>query len=106
MPPVKILSEIVAATGSAVVGILAATDSTVITVTAIGAVLGFAGLLVRQVVVQQKAVWEIVTATKAEAESAKDEAHYAHWELEKLRYSYGERVIDPGPYTPRRDAHG
>lgn len=101
MPLVKVLSEIAGASFSALVGIFAATDNTLITVTAITAVLGFAGLLVRQVVVAQKAIWEIVKAKESEAEAAKDEAHYAHWELERLRYAYGERVIDPGPYSSR-----
>lgn len=96
MPPVKIFAEIAAATLSAIGTIFAAVDGNVVAVGAgVTAVFGLATVLVREVVKQHKTLWELVDA-------ARDDAHYAHWELERLRYSYGERVLDPGPYEPRR----
>jgi hypothetical protein len=32
---------------------------------------------------------------------AESRLHEARWESERLRYTYGERAIDPGPYVPR-----
>lgn len=95
MPPVKLLAEIGAATASAVIGILAAADSSVVTGGAVVAVFSFATLLVREVLKQHRTLWEMIDA-------ARDDAHYAHWEAERLRFNYGERALDPGPYIPRR----
>lgn len=98
----KMGGEILGATVSAVGGILAAGESAAITTSAIVAVLGFAGLLVRQVMTGQRAIWQIVAAKDREIQDEKDANHYLRWEMERLRYLYGERQVDPGPYTPRR----
>lgn len=100
----KLGGEIAGATTSAVVGIFAVSDNTALTVTAITAVLGFAGLLVRQVVVAQKAIWQIVSAKDARIAELEETDHYKSWEMEKLRFTYGERILDPGPYIPRKPA--
>jgi hypothetical protein len=98
---VKALGDIAGATGSALLGIIAADgNNTAITITAIGAVLGFAGLLVRQVVQAQRAIWLIVRAKDEEIDRQREALHYSDWEKEKLRWSYGERPLDPGPYVP------
>lgn len=100
----RALVDVAGATGSAVVGIIAAeTNNTAITVTAIGAVLGFAGLLVNQVIRAQKAIWLIVRAKDDEIAGLRESLHYAEWEQQRLRWSYGERPTDPGPYSPRSE---
>lgn len=107
---VKALGEVAGVTGAALAAINGAVDNnTAITVTAIGAVLGFAGLLVRQVVLAQKAIWLIVKAKdeeiaehKATEGELREALRYSEWEKEKLRWTYGERNLDPGPYAPKR----
>lgn len=98
----KFLGEIGGAAASGIAGIMAVGESTALTASAIVAVLGFAGLLVRQVVLAQRAIWEIVAAKDQEKEAIQDENHYLRWELESMRFRHGERQIDPGPFIPRR----
>lgn len=96
MLPVKILAEIAGATLSAIVGLLAAVDGTVVVAGAgVTAVFAFATLLVREVLKQHQTLWQMIDA-------ARDAEHFARWEADKLRFTYGERPIDPGPYVPRR----
>ena len=99
---VKFLGEIFGATTSAIAGVIAMGESTPLTAGAIVAVLGFAGLLVRQVVQSQQAIWQIVAAKDVEIREAQELNHYLQWELESMRYRHGERQVDPGPYIPRR----
>lgn len=100
----KVAIEAVGVVAGTAAGVFAVTDNTAITVTAITAVLGFAGLLVRQVTSAQKYVWQIVEAKDKRIEELEDHDHYMSWEMEKLRFTYGERIIDPGPYMPRTKA--
>jgi len=99
---VKYLGEIGGAAISAITGVLAVGESTTLTAGAIVAVLGFAGLLVRQVVQSQQAIWQIVAAKDAEKADLQDTIHYLQWELESMRFRHGERQVDPGPFIPRR----
>lgn len=100
---VKMLGEIAGAGGSAVVGIFAAAgESTSLVVTAIGAVLGFATLLVRSVMANQRVYVEIVASKDREIAERDDTIHYMRWELDTIRFRHKEREIDPGPYIPRR----
>lgn len=98
----KFVGEVGGAAGSAITAVLAVGESTPLTYSAIVAVLGFAGLLVRQIIVAQKAIWQIVAAKDVELAQRDDALHYVQWELESMRYRHGERQIDPGPYVPRR----
>lgn len=99
---VKALAEIGGAVGSAVAGIFAVGESTPLVVTSIGAVLGFATLLVRSVMSNQRVYVDIVAGKDRELAQAFDQIHYLRWENEALRFRYGEREVDPGPYIPRR----
>lgn len=98
----KMIGEVGATSLSAVTAVLAVGESTPLTYSAIVAVLGFAGLLVRQILQAQKAIWKIVAAKDAELAQRDDALHYVKWELESMRYRVGERQVDPGPYVPRR----
>lgn len=98
----KFLGEIGGAAASGIAGIMAVGESTALTASAIVAVLGFAGLLVRQVILAQKAIWEIVAAKDQEKAELQEANHYLQWELESMRYRIGERQVDPGPFIPRR----
>lgn len=102
----KLAGEVAGAALSALTGILAAGESTAITSGAIVAVLGFAGMLVRQIVGNQKLYIGIVAAKDSELIERDDTIHYLRWELESMRYRIGERQVDPGPYTPRRTTTG
>lgn len=97
---VRAFVDIVGVAVSATVAIVtAAADTTIVTSGAVVAVLGFAGLLVREVVKQHRTLWEMI-------EAARDGEHYARWEVERLRFAYGDRAVDPGPYIPRRAPQG
>lgn len=105
----KMLADLTLGTMSGVISLLAVGESTTITYSAVAAVLVFAGLLVREVVKAQRAVWLIVeakdrqlAAKDAEMDEVLETKRYLRWELEKLRYTYGERTMDPGPYSARR----
>jgi hypothetical protein len=98
----KLLIEITATVGSAITGIFAVGESTPLVVTSIGAVLGFATLLVRSVMANQRVYVDIVAGKDRELAQAFDQIHYLRWEAETLRYRHGERELDPGPYIPRR----
>lgn len=99
---VKVLLEVAGAAVSAGTGILAVGESAPITVTAIGAVLGFATLLVRSVLKTQKVYVDIVATKDTEIAARDDTIHYLRWENESIRFRAGQREVDPGPYTPRR----
>lgn len=98
---IKLGGEIFGTTVSAIIGVVTASDNGALTVTAIGGVLTFAGLLVRQVVKSQDAVWKINAAKDVRIEELEERDHYRSWEFETLRFRYGERQMDPGPYVPR-----
>lgn len=100
---VKVLGEILGAAAAATAGIFSAgaSEAMPLTVTAIGAVLGFATLLVRSVLSSQRIYVEIVAAKDRELAERDDTIHYLRWEAERLRYRYGEREVDPGPYVAR-----
>ena len=98
---VKAGIDITGAAASAILAIFAAGESTPITYSAIVAVLGFAGLLVRQIVNNQKLYIGIVAAKDAEITERVAEIHYLRWEIESMRFRHGERAIDPGLYIPR-----
>lgn len=99
---VKLGAEVLGAVGSAIVGIVAAGESTTLTASAVVAVLGFAGLLVRQIVNNQKLYIGIIAGKDKEISDRDDIIHEIRWEMESMRYRIGERTIDPGPYVPRR----
>jgi hypothetical protein len=98
----KLGAEVLGAAASAILGIIAVGESTPLTYSAIVAVLGFAGLLVRQITANQKMYVEIVASKDIELAQRDDALHYLRWEMESMRYRYGERTVDPGPYAPRR----
>lgn len=99
---VKMAGEVAGAAGAAIMGILATGESTPLVVTGIGAVLGFATLLVRSVVANQRVYVDIVAAKDREVAERDDVIHYLRWENETIRFRHGERELDPGPYIPRR----
>lgn len=98
----KVGGEAIGLTFSAMMGVFAAGESAALTTSAIVAVLGFAGLLVRQVVAGQKAVWEIARAMETRAEAAEEREEFVRWQLEHVRFRHGERPTDPGPFVSRR----
>lgn len=98
----KVGVEVLGISASAIAAILAADDSTVITSGAVVAVLGFAGLLVRQIVGNQKLYIGIVASKDRDISERDEIIRYLRWELETMRYRIGERQIDPGPYVPRQ----
>lgn len=77
---------------------------------AIGTTLGvsvtFAGLILRMVIKNQGAIWDIVRAKDHEIVKKEGEIRlanlgkeYAEWEREQARFRAGERT-DPGPFQP------
>lgn len=74
--------------------VLAVEEYTLVAGGAVAAVFGFATLLVREVLKQHRTLWELIDA-------ARDDAHYARWELEVHKFRHGERELDPGPYSAR-----
>lgn len=102
MIALKLGAEVAGASLSALAGLLAASDGdSILTGGAIVAVLGFAGLLVRQIVGNQRLYIDIVEGKDREIHERDETIHYLRWEMESLRYRHGERQVDPGPYTPR-----
>lgn len=97
----KLGGEILGVTASALTGLLAVGESTALTSGAIVAVLGFAGLLVRQVTSNQKLYIGIVASKDHDLAERDETIRYLRWELESMRYRHGERQVDPGPYVPR-----
>lgn len=69
--------------------------------TAIGSVIAFGGLLVTQLVKNQRAVWRIVEAKDRQIEAKDAELERLTWEREMARFRAGERD-SPGPYLPTR----
>jgi len=77
---------------------------------AIGTTLGvsvtFAGLILRMVIKDQAAIWDIVKSKDNELASKDGEIRqlkldkeYAEWEREQARFRANERT-DPGPFSP------
>lgn len=108
----KLVGDAVGAGGSVAAAIIAAGESTPLTYGALGATLVFTGLLVRQLTTNQRVYIKIVEGKDYELaynawqhrRDRWDDAqrlHEARWEAEQLRYTYGERAIDPGAYVPR-----
>jgi hypothetical protein len=100
---VKVFAETAGFLGSGLAALLAAgAESAALTTSAIMAVLGFGGLLVRQIMAGQKMNVELIDREKIAHEATKDELHYVRWELESMRFRHGERLTDPGPFHARR----
>lgn len=76
-------------------------DSTLTVGTTLSVIVAFGGLLVRQIVVQQRAVWGIVRAKDRQIRELRDELDEARWEREVARFDAGQRPTDPGPYYRR-----
>lgn len=90
------VGEIAGAAGSAIGTIIAAgVEAPTMVIAGITAVFGFATLLVRSVLAQQRESNEAL-------ELEKDQSHYLRWENDTLRFRFHERELDPGPYVPRR----
>lgn len=104
MTALRLGADIAGASISAMVGVFAASDDSFITGGAIVAVLGFAGMLVRQIVGNQRIYIGIVEGKDREIREHAETIHYLRWEAETLRYQYGERAVSPGPYVPRHPA--
>lgn len=89
---------------TAVVG----TDSgnTVAIGTTLGVSVTFAGLILRMVIKDQAAIWDIVRSKDkeigkkdGEIRQLKLEKEYAQWQTEQARFRANERT-DPGPFQP------
>ncbi len=98
----KVGFEVTAATSSTLIGIVAVDESAPLMYGAFVAVFGFAGLLVRELVKAQRAIWQIVEAKDRQIADRDDVIHYLRWEHEKYRFEQGDRTMDPGDYHPRR----
>lgn len=108
----KLVFEAVGLGASVCAWLIGVTEATPLTYGALAATLGFTGLLVRQITTNQK-VYVAIVAAKDRELAMKEWQHRrdrwddaerlseARWEAEKLRYTYGERQLDPGPYVPR-----
>lgn len=100
----------ISAFGPVYAGITAAVGGADSNTIAIGTTLGvsvtFAGLILRMVVKNQSAIWDIVRSKDNEL-AKKDlviqqlhlEKEYTAWEREQVRFRAGERT-DPGPFQP------
>lgn len=97
----KLAAEVGLVAVSGMASILAASGDTAITYSAIVAFIGFTGLLVRQVVGNQRMFVGIVAAKDAQLAERQQTIDYLRWENETIRYRHGERELDPGPFTPR-----
>lgn len=86
-----------AVASSAILGAVGADGVAVASV--LGIATGFAGLIVRQVIRNQNAIWDIVRSAQADAARERFQKEYAQWELDKDRFRHGERE-DPGPFVP------
>ena len=93
----KTFAATVATLSTGVLGAIGADGIAVGTVLGIAA--GFAGLIVRQVIRNQNAIWDIVRSAQADAARERFQKEYAQWELDKDRFRHGERE-DPGPFVP------
>lgn len=101
---VKILSlAIVSLFSGLYTGVVAAVgaDSNTIAIgTTLGVSVTFAGLILRMVIKNQSAIWEIVRAKDEEIRQLKLEKEYIEWDREQIRFRAKERMTDPGPFTP------
>lgn len=81
--------------------VAATTENTTIAVgTTLAVIIGFAGLLIQQVIQNQRAVWAIVEAKNADNEALRDELHEKEYRLAILYHRLDEGP-DPGPFVPR-----
>lgn len=67
----------------------------VVTGTVLTAVIGFAGLLIRQMYKSQREVWRIV-------EDEREQRHKVTWERDVAWFRLYPGMPDPGPYVPRK----
>ncbi len=81
-------------------------------------VVGFAGVLIQQILKYQKSVWDIVKEKDSTIKSKdaqldqKDKVihardlmiNYLQWERESARFRAGERASDPGPYVSMEES--
>lgn len=78
-------------------------DSTLTVGTTLGVIVAFGGLLVRQIVVQQKAVWAIVRSKDSTIAELRAELAETRWEREVARFEAGQRPTHPGDFIRRHD---
>lgn len=101
---VKILSlAIVSSFSGLYTGVAAAvgTDNNTIAIgTTLGVSVTFAGIILRMVIKNQSAIWDIVRAKDEEIRQLKLEKEYIEWEREQIRFRAKERMTDPGPFAP------
>lgn len=102
---VKILSlSIVSLFSGLYTGVVAVVGADSSNTIAIGTTLGvsvtFAGLILRMVIKNQSAIWEIVRSKDEEIRQLKLEKEYIEWDREQIRFRAKERMTDPGPFTP------
>lgn len=60
----------------------------------------FATFILRMVIKNQAAIWDIVKAKDVEIRQLRYDKEYAEWDREQTRYRTGERQSDPGPFLP------
>ncbi len=83
-----------------VMAVVGGSDSNTIAIgTTLGASVTFAGLILRMVIKDQGAIWDIVRSKDAEIRQLKLEKEYVEWEREQARFRAKERT-DPGPFFP------
>ena len=89
--------------GAVYAGITAIAGGTEGNTVAIGTTLGvsvtFAGLILRMVIKNQGAIWDIVRSKDEEIYRLKLDKEYVEWEREQARFRANERT-DPGPFIP------
>lgn len=93
----------VSAFGVVYAGVTAITGGAEGNMVAIGTTLGvsvtFAGLILRMVIKNQAAIWDIVRSKDDEIRQLKLDKEYVQWEREQARFRANERT-DPGPFVP------
>lgn len=94
----------VSVSASTAAGVITATiDTNPFTIgTALGTVFAFAGLLVQQVLRNQRAVWAIVRSKEDDIDRLQWANDRLQWDNDRLRFRLGEGA-DPGPFTPTRE---
>lgn len=68
--------------------------------TTLTVVVGFAGVLIQQVIKNQRTVWAIVRQKDFDNEGLRDDLHFAFWRIGVLQFRLQEGP-DPGPFVPR-----
>lgn len=100
----KLASELVLVLASGLASIFAAGGDQAIQYSAIVAFIGFTGVLVRQIVGNQRMFVGIVAAKDQQLAAQQATIDYLRWENETIRFRHGEREMDPGPFQPRKTA--